>query len=279
MSYLLYIVFFFLCGIFGQEEIPGFRYLRQNEQGYPIYEHTGFPEKKATGLLFVLIPAGTFEMGSLGSDPLRYNDELYHQVKIANRFLMAESELTQKIWIDVMQTTPWKNQKGQEFVKEGDDFPAVYLSWDDCQQFTEKTGLQLPTEEMWEYACRANTRTPFYWGTQVHTDYLWYQENTWKQNEKWAHPVKQKKPNAFGLYDMLGNVWEWCLDVYQPYQLQSTPEKKTEPQTPPAETFRVNRGGAFVVEARDCRSAVRNYVPQNQKGFALGVRFAYPIPQ
>ncbi|MEK7483075.1 MAG: formylglycine-generating enzyme family protein [Planctomycetota bacterium] len=270
--------FFFFFFLNAQEEISGFRYLRHNEQGYPLYEHTGFADKKATSLVFVLLPGGTFEMGSTGSDPLRYPDELYHQIHLSDRFLMAETELTQKIWTQVMETTPWKNQKGQEFVKEGEDLPAVYLSWEDCQQFCERTGLQLPTEEMWEYSCRANAKTPFYWGLQVHNDYLWYQENTWKKDEKWAHPVKQKKPNAFGLYDMLGNVWEWCQDIYQPYQLQPNKEKKTDPPAT-AESFRVNRGGAFLLEAQDCRSSVRNYVSQNRKGFALGVRFTYLLPK
>lgn len=261
--------------VVGQPEIVGFQYLETNSQGFWVYQHQGTEGKTATGMRFVYILPGKFGMGSLPTEPGRYPDELYHTEILSFPFLMAETEVTQEVWKKVMGSAPWQGTKGKEFVQEGANYPAVYISWEDCQLFCEKTGLLLPSEAMWEYACRGKTDTAYYWGKEIDENYLWYQENTWKKEEKWAHEVRQKKPNGYGLYDMLGNVWEWCEDLYKPYRLGAS---STSPEGPTAENFRVNRGGAFLVEAQDCRVAVRNYVSPEQKGFALGFRPVFVLP-
>ena len=137
-------------------------------------------------------PAGTFTMGAPTSEEGLYN-ETQHEVTLTKGFWMLETEVTQKQWKAVMGTNP-------SFFK-GDDLPVESVSWNDCQEFCEKTGLQLPTEAQWEYACRAGT-TDAYAGNL--DEMAWYYSNSGNK----THPVGTKKPNAWGLYDMHGNVWE-----------------------------------------------------------------------
>ena len=193
------------------------------------------------GMKLNLIPAGTFMMGSPESE----DDEHQHQVTISKAFYMQTTEVTQGQWKAVMGTEPWK---GKGYVKEGSDYPAVYVSWDDavayCKKLSEKEGktYRLPTEAQWEYACRAGTKTTWSFGNNENAlgDYAWYHKNAWDIDETYAHQVGLKKPNAFGLYDMHGNVWEWCYDYFETdnggldYYKQS-PEK--DPRGPKREIF------------------------------------------
>ncbi|WP_372364820.1 formylglycine-generating enzyme family protein [Candidatus Uabimicrobium sp. HlEnr_7] len=182
----------------------GFEYLRKEEyscggQTHVVDEYCHIK----TGLEFVLIPAGSFTMG---------NDRGFHDEKPAHEvtldsFLMAKTQVTQKVWKKFMPNNP------SNF--EGSDLPVEYVSWYDAQEFTQKVGLELPIEAQWEYSCRAGTVTKYYWGDNgdIADKFAWHEHNSSDE----THPVGQKKPNAFGLHDVIGNVWEWCRDWYGQY--------------------------------------------------------------
>ena len=148
-------------------------------------------------------------------------------------------EVTQAQWQAVMGTTPWDVAKN---VKEGDDYPASYVNWPDavefCRKLSEKEGLEyrLPTEAEWEYACRAGTTTAYSFGDDASElgEYAWYKENAWGAGQKHPHTVGQKKPNPWGLYDMHGNVWEWCSDWRGDYSSESV----TDPAGPSSGSVR-----------------------------------------
>ena len=185
--------------------------------------------RKSNGLNtpLVWIPPGDFTMGSPKDEKDRSDDENQVQVTLTKGFWLGQHEVTQAEWQRVMQTTPWS---GNEDVKEGDDYPATFVSWDDAMKFCEKLTEQersagrlpsdwqytLPTEAQWEYACRAGTKSRFSFGDDESDlgEYAWYGKNAGDIGEKYAHRVAQKKANPWGLYDMHGNVWEWCRDVY-----------------------------------------------------------------
>ncbi len=166
------------------------------------------------GMKFNKIPAGTFLMGSPESEADRYEYETQHKVTITKAFYMQTTEVTQGQWKAVMGTEPWK---GKPFVKEGPNNAASYVSWNDavayCEKLSEKESVtyRLPTEAEWEYACRAGTETRWSFGDDEKAlgDYAWYRENAGGIGEQYAHQVGLKPPNAFGLYDMHGNVFEW----------------------------------------------------------------------
>jgi formylglycine-generating enzyme required for sulfatase activity len=159
-----------------------------------------------------------------------------------------------------MGTEPWK---GKNYVKEGPNYPASYVRWNDavayCKKLSEAEGktYRLPTEAEWEYACRAGTETTWSFGNdeKVLGDYACYHKNTWCIDEKYAHQVGLKKPNAFGLYDMHGNVNEWCNDYYGEAYYKQSPEK--DPTGPASGSSRVLRGGSWGIFAGISRSALR----------------------
>jgi len=163
------------------------------------------------GMEFVLIPAGEFMMGSPSNEEDRYDDEgPVHEVTIGNAYYLGKYEVTQEQWVEIMGDNPSKF--------EGDSNPVECVSWDDVQEFVKKLNAKegtdkyrLPTEAEWEYACRAGTATTYSFGDDESklSDYVWYYENA---GSKTTHPVGQKNPNPWGLYDMHGNVWEWCQD-------------------------------------------------------------------
>ena len=211
----------------------------------------------------VRIEAGKFTMGSeTGSD-----EKPVHQVTITRPFYMGATEVTQAQWKAVMNTQPWE---GQTYAKAGADNAASYISWDEatafCTALSKKAGrtVRLPTEAEWEYACRADTTTAYCFGDDSSKlgDYAWYNENAWKKDEKYAHPVGVKKPNAWGLYDMHGNVWEWCADWYANSYANADAH---DPKGPATGTARVLRGGSWGNDPGYCRAAIR-------RGFAPGLR-------
>jgi formylglycine-generating enzyme required for sulfatase activity len=223
------------------------------------------PITNTIAMTLKLIPAGTFLMGSSESESARGNDEDQHTVTITKPFYMQTTEVTQGQWTDVMGTKPWAESGNNFLVKEGADYPASYVSWDDavafCKQLSEKEGktYRLPTEAEWEYACRAGTQTAWSFGNdeKVLGDYAWYHGNAYGLGEKYPHQVGLKKPNAFGLFDMHGNVLELCNDYYgmSYYKYKQLPgEDLMGPLTGHA---RVVRGGAWYRGTRDSRSAWR----------------------
>jgi len=210
----------------------------------------------------VLIPAGSFTMGddSGGSD-----EKPAHRVRITKPFYLGKYEVTQEQWQAVMGDNP-SNFKGPKN-------PVEEVSWDDCQGFLAKlnakhagTGRQftLPTEAQWEYACRAGSTTQFSFGDDEASldEYAWFSDNSDSQ----THPVGQKKANAWNLYDMHGNVWEWCQDRYDSGYYANSPTN--DPSGPALGSNRVNRGGGWCNYARSCRSASRD-------GYSPGYRLNY----
>ena len=213
----------------------------------------------------VLIPAGKFLMGE-GEDR--------HEVTLSKPFYVGVTEVTQAQYQAVMGTNP------SSF--KGETNPVELVSWNDatefCKKLSEKTrqAVRLPTEAEWEYACRAGTATAFSFGDadSVLGDYAWYSANS----DNTTHPVAQKKPNAWGLYDMHGNVWEWCADWYGDYPNGAV----TDPQGPASGAYRVLRGGCWHYYPFICRSALRvNSNPGyrvNHFGFRVVVSVSAPGP-
>ena len=177
---------------------------------------------------------------------------------------MQTTEVTQEQWTAVMDTEPWK---GDGTVKEGPNYPATYVSWDYavayCEKLSEEEGktYRLPTEAEWEYACRAGTETQWDFGDDENKvgDYAWYKKNAHDIGEKYAHQVGMKKPNAFGLYDMHGNLYEWCHDLYGggDYYKQSSGRDPTGPTS--GSEHRVLRGGSWYYNTGFTRSASRRW--------------------
>ena len=206
-------------------------------------------------LEMIQVPAGKFTMGSDQSD----DEQPPHQVSVPS-FYMGKYEVTQKQWQAVMGANPAS--------LKGDDLPVETVSWLDarafCAKLQELTGnaYRLPSEAEWEYACRAGT-TGDYAGSLDAV--AWYDENSGKK----MHPVGQKKPNAFGLYDMHGNVWEWCEDAWHENYNDAPmddPPKDGSVWTRGGDSYhRVLRGGSYYINARNCRAATRdNYIPVNR---------------
>ena len=216
---------------------------------------------------FVLIKAGSFMMGS--EKDYAYADERsVHEVTITKPFYMGVYEVTQAQWKALMGDNP------SGF--KGDDLPVEMVSWEDCQKFLaklkEKAGqgmiCRLPTEAEWEYACRAGSKTEYSFGDDVGSleDYAWFRANS----EEKTHPVGQKKPNAWGLYDMHGNVFEWCADGYDAGYYAKSPED--DPKGPAAAGSRVLRGGSWGYHADDTRSAYRIRVDPSGRRSYCGCR-------
>ena len=206
---------------------------------------------------FVFIQPGTFLMGSPESEAGRYSNEgPQHQVTISQGFYLSKYEVTQGQWEAVMSTTPWS---GQSEVQSNPDHPAVYV---DAQAFIQKLNQEagtevyrLPTEAEGEYACRAGTTTRWSFGDDRNRlgDYAWYDGNAWSVGNRHGHKVGSKLPNPWGLYDMHGNVWEWCQDWWSTYPSDA----QIDPTGPSAGSPRVSRGGNFSGIPPYVRSAIR----------------------
>ena len=224
---------------------------------------------------FVYIEPGTFVMGSPASEAGRFENEgPQHDVTLSKGFYLGKYEVTQAQWQAVMGSRPWV---GQEYMSENPDHPAVYVSWYDVQGFIHKLNVaagdslyRLPSEAEWEYACRAGTTTPWSFGDdgQHLKDYTWYVANTFEIGEAYAHRVGTKKPNAWQLHDMHGNVWEWVQDWAGVYS--SRPQ--VDPAGAASGSYRVIRGGYFYYGADDARCANRSSPTPFARGSAFGFR-------
>ena len=219
---------------------------------------------KGVSLELLIVPAGKFTMGSPISEPGRTNNELEHEVTISKSFFLGKYEVTQVQWEAIMDDNP--SSEG------GAKLPVTDVSYEDCQKFikklNEKTsgGFRLPTEAEWEYACRAGTKTRYTVGERFGKDQANFLDS------KIGKPVVvgSYKPNAFGFYDMHGNVDEWCNDWYEPY----SKEPILNPKGPPEGKYRVLRGGAFNFDASYQRSAIRNFIRPTDRDHNLGFRIA-----
>lgn len=219
------------------------------------------------GMKLVYIPAGEFAMGSSVDEKGRQGDELQHIVRLTLPFWIGATEVTQGQWKAVMGINR------SHF--EGDGLPVEKVSWQDatafCKKLSEKEGrrYRLPSEAEWEYACRAGATDAFS-GTGNIDDMGWYESNS----EGRTHPVGTKKPNAWGLYDMHGNVSEWCGDIYAadyPRELVVDPAGAAEG------TYRVIRGGSWNYFSGGCRCAARSSAPSSYQFRHTGFRVVMEV--
>ena len=215
----------------------------------------------------VYISPGTFMMGSPSNEPKRDSDEKQHRFTLTKGFYIGITEVTQGQWRKIMGNNP------SRFIR--DNLPVEMVSWNDCREFIRKLNskeggskYRLPTEAEWEYACRAGSKTMFCFGDSDSRlgDYAWYSNNSSSK----THSVAQKKPNAWGLYDMQGNVREWCQDWYGDYPSGHV----RDPEGPSSGSDRVERGGSWSSDARPCRSANRYYFTPVVRSLLLGFRLA-----
>ncbi len=238
------------------------------------------PRKKITnsiGMEFVYIPPGEFMMGSPTDEPKRNDDEKQHKVILTQGYYLQTTEVTQRQWRAVMDSDPPELR----FKNCGDDCPVENVSWNNVQEFIQKLNqkertnqYRLPTEAQWEYACRAGTTAPFAFGDCLSTDQANYDGNYPMPNcskgkyRKKTIPVASFKPNRWGLYDMHGNVWEWCQDWHGDYPSEAV----TDPQGAESGSARVVRGGGWGGFAGGCRSAGRNGYDPGGRALILGFR-------
>lgn len=230
-------------------------------------------------LELVWIPPGSFLMGSPEDEQARYDFESpQHEVTITEGFWMSKYEITQLQWLTIMGNNP------SSF--KGDNRPVEMVSWNDIrgtegylEQLNEKHpgyNFRLPSEAEWEYAYRAGTTTRFYWGDDLnHTqidDYAWYEENSGGE----THEVGQKLPNAWGLYDMAGNVWEWCEDDWH-WDYLDAPNDGSPWVRSPRGSPRLLRGGSWDSHPNLCRAADRRYYSQVSRYFIFGFRVVFAL--
>jgi sulfatase modifying factor 1 len=272
------------------EEANRERLVKQQGEKATRQPKQGDIETNSIGMKLVYIPAGSFMMGSGDSAAQlareydikeRYftNEFPQHQVRISKGFWMGQTEVTQGQYKSVMNAQPWSITSGAQ---EDPNNPAVYVSWDDAVEFCRKLSQQegktyrLPTEAKWEYACRAGTTTRFSFGDSESSlgDYAWYQSNTYTYTfpvgEKYAHPVGQKKPNPWGLYDMHGNVWEWCSDWFGEEYYSNSPS--VDPNGPSSGARRSLRGGSWFVIDVYLRCSARNCDDPDHRYVLIGFR-------
>ncbi len=226
-------------------------------------------------LEMVEIPAGSFCMGSNNDDD---DQKPVHRVTIKYSYYMGKYEVTQAQWRAVMGTTlqQQSDKASQPYMKgEGENYPMYFVSWNDAEQFIEKLNqmndgytYRMPTEAEWEYAWRAGT-TGDYAGNL--DDVTWYEDNSGLH----THPVGQKQPNAFGLFDMHGNVWEWCQDWYHE-TYYGAPTDGSAWLSGGEQKYRVQRGSSWNTPAAVARSPARGDEPpddrssrNNQVGFRV----------
>ena len=223
------------------------------------------PVKNGISIDMVKVEAGTFMMGATSEmkDPYD-NEKPLHQVTLTNDYYMGKYEVTQALWEVVMGSNP-------SYFK-GDNLPVEKMSWNDCQEFISKlnsmTGrkFRLPTEAEWEYAARGGkkSRSYQYSGSSNISDVAWYYGNSGSK----THPVGTKQANELGIYDMCGNVYEWCQDWYGSYSSSS----QTNPTGSDSGANRVLRGGSWNVIAGYCRSSYRLYCTPFSRSHYLGLR-------
>ena len=223
-------------------------------------------------LELVLIPAGEFDMGSPSSEIARENDEgPVRRTQISSPFYIGRCEVTQAQWRAVM---------GYHLIHfRGPDMPLDSVTWANATEFCTRLSerqpgtFRLPTEAEWEFACRAGSTTAYSFGANPSSliEHAWFYTNS--KNK--THPVGQKKPSAFGLYDMHGNVWEWCSDWYDEYLAEAT----VDPTGSPEGSSRILRGGSWFCTPGPCRSANRGWNTPSIRDNDVGFRIVMECPR
>ena len=268
---------------YAREKSPDGQEKSQKSQGQSIDGQVITLDLSGVPLKMIKVKAGRFQMGSPVSELGRDNDEKQHWVTLSRDYWLGETEVTQGQWMAVMGDNP-------SWFKKGDNYPVENVSWNDAMEFCDKLNQQykgklpsgykfsLPMEAQWECACRAGTTTALNNGKDLTVaegecanldEVGWYDENSGGP----THPVAQKKPNAWGFYDMHGNVWEWCSDRYdERYGCNNS--DVTDPQGPSSGSCRVYRGGGWFDFVRGCRAAYRDFNTPTLRFSSLGFRLA-----
>ena len=217
---------------------------------------------------------GEFMMGSQEDEPEREDNEIHHKVTLAKGYWLADTCCTQELWQAAMGENP------SHFNENGEQRPVEQVSWEDVQKFLEKINgevnldLMLPTEAQWEYACRAGTTTPFSFGGNINTKQVNYNGNfpydgaEKGEDRRETVDVKLLAANKWGLYQMHGNVWEWCQDWYGDYDLAA----QIDPIGPEDGSYRLLRGGGWIDFAQRLRSAGRYFIQPGFRSFSIGFR-------
>lgn len=242
---------------------------------------------------FVFVPAGSFLMGSELSDADRNASEwISHKVDITKGFWLQKSEVTQDQWQSVMNSNPsyFKNRSDmgdeespldnpgdtQKYHSGRGGCPVERVSWFDCEKFiaalnSKEVGIfRLPTEAEWEYACRAGSKTSYYWGDGIKGDYLWHMDNAYNKPQA----VCRKLPNEWGLFDMSGNMAEWCSDWNEKTSDRSGMQI-TDPAGPAEGEYKIVKDGSWAVRAQHCRSASRSMQKPDAKDMCTGLRLIW----
>ena len=239
--------------------------MRSAQQSYSLTAALPVEVENTLGMRFRLVPPGTAIIGSPAEEVGRGDRELQHVVACPEPFYLGRCEVSQAEWVRLVPENPAHGR--------GPDHPVEEVTWYDCQRFlaalNRLEGLpegtyRLPTESEWEYACRAGTATAYCCGNDPRRldRFAIHGENSGGRTA----PVGSRRPNALGLYDLHGNVWEWCLNRFGPYP------NDDRPIDPEHESWRCLRGGNWYVPPVDCRSAGRNRLPPASKGNMLGFR-------
>ncbi len=263
----------------------------------------------------VKIPAGTFKMGSLDSELNHQDNETLHEVTLTRTFYMGKYEVTKAQFTAFLNAvgvagvneyesakhtvsgygeqplftvseygwTPVWDADSDKWVSQSntpetqpDDAPMIQVTWYGAKAYADWVGGALPTEAQWEYACRAGSETIYSYGDDADEDYMWYTTNSGSQ----THKVGEKQPNAWGLYDMHGNVFEWCLDQWDYSNNYQTADTEGAAISDPLVTTgsnRVLRGGSWFYSAAACRSASRIGSLPNNGGDYFGFRVVFPV--
>jgi formylglycine-generating enzyme required for sulfatase activity len=230
--------------------------------------HLELSVNSRTGIAFVRIPAGEFDMGAARS---RWNDERpVHRVRISTPFLLGKYPVTNREYQRFLEANsgikPPEYGSNSQF--NDPQQPVVGVSWEDTQVFCQWVGCRLPTEAEWEYACRAGNSGAYCFGDAEPKlgQYAWYDKNSGGKTQ----PVGQKKPNQWGLYDMHGNVWEWCQDLFASDYYNRSP--KVDPSGPEKGDARVLRGGSWDLDPEYLRAACRYYYTPSFRLITFGFR-------
>lgn len=234
-----------------------------------VFDSQSVPKYAVNGVSFnmIKVDGGSFYMGATfeqGNESKEWEKPVHHVT--LNSFYIGETEVTQALWKAVMKQNPSNFR--------GDNLPVDNVSWDDCNEFcrllSQKTGkiFRLPTEAEWEFAARGGNKSNHYKysGSNNLYEVAWCLDNS----DSIPHPVKTKKPNELGIYDMTGNAWEWCSDWYERYHDYS----QNNPHGPSSGEYRVHRGGGWLNSPLYCRISYRYYAKQGRRNDFRGLRLA-----
>jgi formylglycine-generating enzyme required for sulfatase activity len=245
-------------------EIDGFSVLGRNPQGLYEYRHD------TTGIVMVLLSGGTFSMGTPYEETGAPNERPPHEVSV-DSFLIAKYEVSQAEWKLLMAGNP-------SGFRSADRLPVERVTWIECREFCARTGLELPTEAEWEYACRAGTTTPFSYGDRSSPSRM-------NHDGRFPHgggpegeyrgetvAVDHFPPNGFGVHGMHANVMEWCEDIYDPDYYRKPAATGRNPRAIGGSTNRVIRGGSWTHHGVSCRAGYRHGVPPSLRLNMIGFR-------